>query len=262
MKIGIIGFGFVGQAVGWVYKDTDLVIRDPKLDNSASLDKFTDRDAIFICVPSSSTDDGHCDTSILEQVLKELLFVKIQNPNCIFISKTTAPPAVYKKLQEDFPNLVHSPEFLTQSNAVIDYKNAQYCVLGGNYEWAVKSREILQFGRKLNYDKLIIVNIETAALYKYMMNSYLATKVTFMNDFKKIADVLGIDFKDLTYLASYDDRIGKTHMQVPGPDGQYGWGGDCFPKDIAAIIEHGLDFGVDLELLGKVEDINKKHRCQ
>lgn len=260
MKIGIIGFGFIGSAIGWAYKNTDLVIRDPKLQDSASLDKFVDRDAIFICVPSPSTIDGHCDTTILEQVLKELLFVTIKNPNVVLISKSTASPRTYKRLQQKYPNLVHVPEFLTQANANADYANADYCVIGGNYDWAIKARNVLHFGRALAHDKHIIVNIETAALYKYMMNSYLAAKVTFMNDFKKIADAEGVDIKDLAYLAKHDDRIGTTHMEVPGPDGQYGWGGACFPKDIAAIQMEGLDLGVELELLSRVEDINKKHR--
>ena len=260
MKIGIIGFGYVGRAIGWAYKDTDLVIRDPKLENSAGLDKFIDRDAIFICVPSPSLEDGHCDTTILEEVLKELLFVSIQNPKCVFISKTTAPSSTYKKLQQEYPNLVHSPEFLTQADSISDYANAKYCVLGGDYDWAVKARKVLQFRRRLVQDKHIIVNIETAALYKYMMNSYLATKVTFMNEFKKLADAEGVELKDLNHLALHDDRIGATHMEVPGPDGQYGWGGACFPKDVAAIMEEALDLGVELELLGRVEEINKKHR--
>ena len=260
MKIGIIGFGFIGRAIGWAYKNTDLVIRDPKLQDSASLDKFVDRDAIFICVPSPSTIDGHCDTTILEQVLKELLFVTIKNPNVVLISKSTASPRTYKRLRQKYPNLVHVPEFLTQANASADYANADYCVIGGNYDWAIKARNVLHFGRALAHDKHIIVNIETAALYKYMMNSYLAAKVTFMNDFKKIADAEGVDIKDLAYLAKHDDRIGTTHMEVPGPDGQYGWGGACFPKDIAAIQMEGLDLGVELELLSRIEEINKKHR--
>jgi UDPglucose 6-dehydrogenase len=260
MKIGIIGFGFVGQAIGWAYRNNGLIVRDPKMADSASLDKFADRDAIFICVPSPSTDDGHCDSSILEQVLKELLFVTIQNPNIVLISKTTATPSVYKRLQQEYPNLVHVPEFLTQANATTDYANANYCVIGGDYDWAVKARAVLHYGRALTHDKHVIVNIETASMYKYMMNSYLAAKVTFMNDFKKIADAEGVDIKDLTHLASHDRRIGTTHMAVPGPDGQYGWGGACFPKDIAAIQMEALDLNTELELLGRVEEINKKHR--
>jgi len=260
MKIGIIGFGYVGRAIQWSLQDNDLIIRDPNLKDSASLDKFVDRDAIFICVPSPSTDDGYCDTSILEEVLKELLFVSIKNPDCVLISKTTAPPTVYKRLQEQYPNLVHAPEFLTQKNAVLDYANAQYCVLGGDYDWAVKARTAIAKGRKLSPDKHIIVNIETAALYKYMMNSYLATKVTFMNDFKNLAGSVGVNFKDLIFIASHDSRIGNTHMNVPGPDGEYGWGGACFPKDISAIRIESLKLNTELELLSKVEEINKKHR--
>lgn len=258
MKIGIVGHGYVGKAVAYSYRNFDVIIRDPQVDDSAELDRFVDRDAIFICVPSPSAEDGSCDTSILETVLKELLFVSIKKPDCVFISKTTAPPSAYKRLREQYPNLVHVPEFLTQANSVADYVNARYCVLGGDYNWAVRARDIISAGRKLTHDKHIIVNIETAALYKYMMNSYLATKVTFMNEFKKLADSSGVDFKDLTYLATYDDRIGKTHMSVPGPDGQYGWGGPCFPKDLSAIIKEAA--GIDFDLMPMIQSINNKHR--
>jgi len=119
---------------------------------------------------------------------------------------------------------------------------------------------VIRDGVPLVDEFLIIVPIKVAALYKYMMNSYLAMKVTFMNDFKELADAEGVDFKDLKYLANNDDRIGYTHMDVPGPDGQYGWGGGCFPKDVAAIIEEAIDLGVDFELMDRVESINKKHR--
>jgi UDPglucose 6-dehydrogenase len=92
------------------------------------------------------------------------------------------------------------------------------------------------------------------------MNTYLATKVTFMNDFKMLADAEGVAWDDLKYLSKADNRIGDTHMNVPGPDGQYGWGGGCFPKDVAAIIMEAIDKKVDFELLDRVETINKKHR--
>lgn len=260
MKIGIIGFGYVGQAIGWTYKNSDLLINDPKLPDSASLDKFIDRDAIFVCVPSPSTPDGHCDSSILEETLKNLLLVTLSNPEMVIISKTTATPQIYKRLQEQYPNLVYAPEFLTQANNIADYANANYCVLGGLGRWAIKARDVICKGRKLTHDNHLIVNIETAALYKYMMNSYLAAKVTFMNDFKKLADAEGVNFKDLAFLAKHDDRIGNTHMEVPGPDGHYGWGGSCFPKDVAAIIMEAIDKNLDFELMQRVETVNKKHR--
>jgi UDPglucose 6-dehydrogenase len=259
MRIGIIGFGYVGSAIAWAHKHHDLVIRDPKLKDSAGLDKFTSCDAIFVCVPSPSTEDGHCDTSILESVLKELLFVNI-NKAIPIICKTTAPPSVYARLQEQYPNIVHVPEFLTAANAQRDYANSEYFVIGGDYDWAKAASKIIREGVPLVDEFLIIVPIKVAALYKYMMNSYLAMKVTFMNDFKALADAEGIEFKDLKYLANNDERIGYTHMDVPGPDGQYGWGGGCFPKDVSAILMEAIDLGVDFELLERVESINKRHR--
>jgi len=263
MRIGIIGFGYVGGAIAWAHRDQDIIIRDPKLKASADLDKFVDCDAVFVCVPSPCVDptleNGKCDTSILEQTLKELLFVLI-NKQIPIICKTTAPPSVYARLQKEYPNIVHCPEFLTAANNLTDYMNTEYFVLGGQYDWCVRAREVIHLGVSVTHDRFIITDIKTAALYKYMMNSYLATKVTFMNDFKLLADAEGIDWNDVKTLITYEDRIGKSHMDVPGPDGQFGWGGACFPKDIAAIIEESIELGLDFELMQRVESINKKHR--
>jgi UDPglucose 6-dehydrogenase len=263
MRIGIIGFGYVGGAIAWAHRDQDIIIRDPKLKASADLDKFVDCDAVFVCVPSpcvdSTLENGKCDTSILEQTLKELLFVLI-NKQIPIICKTTAPPSVYARLQKEYPNIVHCPEFLTAANNLTDYMNTEYFVLGGQYDWCVRAREVIHLGVSVTHDRFIITDIKTAALYKYMMNSYLATKVTFMNDFKLLADAEGIDWNDVKTLITYEDRIGKSHMDVPGPDGQFGWGGACFPKDIAAIIEESIELGLDFELMQRVESINKKHR--
>lgn len=259
MKIGVIGYGFVGQAIVWAHQNHDLVIRDPKLENSATLDKFLDCDGIFVCVPSPAADDGHCDSSILEQTLKELLFVNISKQIPI-ICKTTATPSIYSRLLEQYPNIVHCPEFLTSADNILDYQNANYFVLGGHKEWCEKARDLIHRGVPLVHEKFLITDIKTAALYKYMMNSYLAMKVTFMNEFKFLADSQGIDFNKLTDLSIWDDRIGYTHMQVPGTDGKYGWGGHCFPKDVSAIIMEAIDNDLDFELMQRVETINKKHR--
>lgn len=262
MKIGIIGHGYVGSAIDAAYnwRQHELIIRDPKLDNaSASLDQFTKCDVVFVCVPSPSLESGHCDTSILEQTVKELLDV-LGNKSIPIICKTTAPPSVYERLQQQYPNIVHCPEFLTAKDHIKDYLNSPYFVVGGNRTWCLSAIEIIREGVMLDSEKLLITNIKTAALYKYMMNSYMATKVTFMNEFYHLAQAENIDFVELTKLSVWDDRIGYTHMSVPGPDGQFGWGGGCFPKDVAAIIEEGHDVGITLELLGRVEEINKKHR--
>lgn len=260
MRIGIIGAGFVGSAIAHAHSSDQVLINDPKHPKSTPLTDFVDCDAIFVCVPSPSREDGGCDTSILEEVLKNLLFVNISKQIPI-ISKVTAPPSVYSKLQAQYPNLVHSPEFLTAKNAMWDYKYGKLAIVGGNSEWCEKvSRVILSGMVELRRDDILITDIKTASLYKYMANSYLAAKVTFMNDFYELAEAEGISWKEMSRLVSKDDRIGKTHLSVPGPDGQFGWGGFCFPKDVAAIQQEAYTLGVDMELLGRVEDLNKKHR--
>ena len=259
MRIGIIGHGYVGKAIAWAHRHQDIVIRDPILENSADLTKFKDCSGIFVCVPSPMLEDGRCDTSILEQVLKELLFVIINAPIPI-ICKTTAPPSIYAKLQAAYPNIVHCPEFLTANDNLNNYTNTSYFVLGGSPYWTSKASAIIQSGVPLVPECFNMTDIRTAALYKYMMNSYLATKVTFMNDFKQLADAEGVNFKDLIQLSVIDYRIGCTHMSVPGPDGRDGWGGGCFPKDISAIITEAHELGAEMNLLSSVTTINNKHR--
>jgi UDPglucose 6-dehydrogenase len=261
MKIGILGYGFVGQAVAHAHREVNdyLIIRDPNKEYLTPLGDFAQCDAIYVCLPTPSRDDGSCNTDILEQGLKDLLFIFINNPIPV-ICKSTAPPSFYKKIQVEYPNVVYCPEFLTAANHIDDYLHCNHFVLGGLYDWAVKAKVIVSRGIPLLSDSFTIVSIETAALYKYMINSYLATKVTFMNDFKQLADAEGINFNDIKHLAQFDNRIGQSHMTVPGPDGKYGWGGACFPKDISAIINEAIGSGLELELLTKVKDINKKHR--
>lgn len=259
MKIGIIGLGYVGSAIAWAHRSDEVIVRDPKLKDSAELHRFNDCDAVYICVPSPSTEDGHCDTSILESVLKELTFANIAKDK-VLISKVTAPPSVYARLLEQYPNLVHCPEFITAADHIADYQNSSYFIFGGHKEWCERAKDVVRSAVPLVHDKLLITDIKSASLYKYMMNSYLATKVTFMNDMKALADRYDIDWTEFTNLATWDSRIGYTHLSVPGPDGQYGWGGACFPKDVSAIIMEGLDQNADMELLQRVETLNRKQR--
>ena len=263
MKIGIVGFGYVGSAVAWAHRKHELVVIDPKLPDTANLSDLVGCDGIYVCVPSPPVDptleSGACDTSILEDVLKDLMFVSIANTVPV-ICKTTAPPRVYEQLQKQYPNIVYCPEFLTARNHIADYMNAEYQIMGGDTDWCEKAYPIVTEGLPKVIDKVFYTDIKSAALYKYMMNSYLATKVTFMNEFKQLADAEGVAWDELRALTTYDSRIGQTHMDVPGPDGEYGWGGACFPKDVAAIIEEAINHDLDFELLQRVESINRTHR--
>jgi len=255
MKIGIIGFGFVGNAVAQSYEQHTLVIKDPKLnDLSASMDEIKNCNAVYICLPTPMSNDGQCDDSCVRLVLEELT-----NYKNVIICKSTIPPSNYKELSIKYPNIVHSPEFLTASNAVNDYLNAPWILVGGSPKRVKQAIEIIK-SSNISTKKFIEADIQTAAFFKYLANSFLATKVTFMNDMWQLANQLGIDWQFVKDISSNDIRLGNTHWDVPGPDGKFGYGGACFPKDVAAIISEAQDYNVSFELLRHVEDINKRRR--
>ena len=248
MKIGIIGFGFVGQAIGWAHRHDDLVIRDPKRKDSAEITEFVGCDAIFVCVPTPSTDDGHCDSSILEQTLKELLFIVINNQLPV-ICKSTAPPSVYARLQKEYPNIVHCPEFLTAANAVQDYATGKFCYIGGLVgAYRNEAERLIGLGQK-SLVQIIHCSIQEASLVKYTLNCFLATKVIFMNEVAKLAEANDCDWWTMQSMLSVDPRIGPTHLQVPGPDGKFGFGGMCFPKDTSAMLKFAEAAGQQMNVL-------------
>lgn len=255
MKIGIIGFGFVGGAVAYAHRNQNLVIRDPKLEKkSASIDEIKSCDGIYVCVPSPMLDNGRCDSSYIETVLNEL-----DGYDGVIICKSTIPPGIYNRLQHQYSNIVHSPEFLTAANANADYVNATWMLVGGNDKWTDHAISIIKTG-EISATHFHKTNIQTASLFKYLANSLMATKVIFMNDFYKLTKYLGVEWSEIKDIAKNDQRLGTSHWDVPGPDGKFGYGGACFPKDVSAIIEHGLDIGVELELLTQVKEINRKKR--
>lgn len=255
MKIGILGLGYVGSAVAWTHRHHEVVARDPKLgDKSASLDEIKTCDAIYVCVPTPMLEDGHCDDSFVKSVLAELA-----DYDKIIICKSTVPPGVYAYLESKYSNIVHAPEFLTAANATADYESATWVLVGGTPENVENAIEIIATSTiaATHYHR---TNITTASLFKYLANSFMATKVTFMNEFYQLAQHFDVSWSDVKEIAKNDSRLGNTHWDVPGPDGKFGFGGACFPKDVAAICEQAIDVGMSLELLERVETINKRHR--
>jgi UDPglucose 6-dehydrogenase len=132
-------------------------------------------------------------------------------------------------------------------------------LIGGNPSWVKDAERIVRSSTiaATHYHK---TDIATASIFKYIANSFLASKVTFMNDMYHLTSTLGIDWSEIKSIASNDTRLGNSHWDVPGPDGQFGFGGACFPKDVSAIIEHAKDQNKRLELLETVQALNKKQR--
>jgi UDPglucose 6-dehydrogenase len=245
-KIGIIGLGFVGGAIRQSMAPQgsfiELVLVDPAKGETGTYADLKDADGVFVCVPTPQDADGTCDTGPLESVLSNLKAIDYHG---VIISKCTAPPDTYEKLNEHFPNLVHAPEFLTAAKAVQDYASGRFCIIGGRVKAYLREAErIIRIGQASLNDQVVYCTIGEAALAKYAINTFLATKVIFMNELHSIATASGLDYNRIVKMINMDYRIGRSHMQVPGPDGQFGFGGACFPKDTSALLKYAEQIGV------------------
>ena len=254
MKIGIVGQGYVGTAVKTVFEkhyetntfdlNGDCTCRDMEelIDTS---------DVIFVCVPTPMRKDGSCDTSIVESVVHELngLAITIQDANRIIAIKSTVPPGTTNRLNKECNNIsvIFNPEFLTEANFIDDFKNQNRIIIGGERPSSTKLRQVYS----LAFPDATIVKTGsiTAEMVKYFTNTFLATKVSFANEMYQICGRLGIDYDKVVEYSTYDERLGKSHWAVPGPDGHYGFGGSCFPKDINALIQLGLELDMTPEVL-------------
>jgi UDPglucose 6-dehydrogenase len=247
-KIGIVGMGFVGQAVRenteFIPDNVVCVDSDSSKGYTGTYEELMTCEGIFVCVPSPTGDDGKCDTSILESVLE-----KLKGFRGVIISKVTAPPDVYQRLNKVYPNLVHSPEFLTAANASRDYGNAKWCIIGGDVKAFRREAEHIIKMTQTSLETVKFCSIGDAALAKYAINSFLSTKVVFMNELYQLADKAGLNYDVVANLVKQDERIGNSHMVVPGPDGAFGFGGMCFPKDTAALLKYAEDLGLHLNVL-------------
>jgi UDPglucose 6-dehydrogenase len=253
-KIGIIGQGFVGTAVKEKFREKCIVYTYDKFEPSKSAiykksEDFVspkndistlvkECDIIFICVPTPMFEDGECDISIVESVILEL------SSNCnsldrevVAVLKSTVPPGTTSNLNaiSDRVNVVFSPEFLTEANSINDFKNQTRIVIGtDDYENINGVGSI--FRDVFPTADILIISTKEAEMVKYTTNLFLATKVSFFNDIYSICERLEINYDAVIQATMYDSRIGKSHYKVPGPDGDRGFGGHCFPKDISAII--------------------------
>ena len=249
-KIGIVGLGFVGGAIKLAMDGNwpeQLVLVDPAKGYANTVADLKECSGVFICVPSPQSDDGTCDTSILEDVLLQLKAIDYTG---VIISKCTAPPIVYERLNEGFPNLIHAPEFLTAANANQDYVNGKFAMIGGRViAYQREAERLIRIGQRGLGENVIHCSIGEAALAKYTINSFMSTKVVFMNEVYKLAEKMDLDYDLIAKMVTMDKRIGSSHMQVPGPDGSFGFGGACFPKDTSAMLKIAEQQGVDMMVL-------------
>ena len=263
VKIGIIGFGFVGKAVEYGFS-TDIVekmVVDPKY-NSNTLEDLCDwqPNCTFICLPTPSKKDGSIETTDIDRAVMKL----INRTDSFIVIKSTCTPDAIERLTRIDGRIVYEPEFLQEANAKADFMNAPFRIIGAADQNAGKHLEgLYNYASITNPSQCIPMTPVEAAFFKLSVNSFLAMKVTFMNQLKEVMDEYGGSYNMLSRTLTADRRIGHSHMKIPGYDGKPGFGGACFPKDLNAFI-HFIEnkTAVDPTLLKQVKSINDGIRSQ
>ena len=263
--VGIIGKGFVGGAMYENFKnvfntlvwDTDETKR-----TVAIFREFVETsDIIFVCVPTPMRVSGECDVSIVSAVIDDI--AQIDRRKYVVI-KSTVTPGTTSRLSSDLNMTIgFNPEFLTEANAHNDFRTQPLIVIGADDPGlaTVMTQLYYEFNSAVdNVAHVIQRTTKEAELFKYLANSFLATKVIFANEFKILCDKVDVDYGRIAELAVLDKRLGHTHWRVPGPDGHFGFGGSCFPKDTSALLSYADEIGTALWLLTEATYINEEIR--
>jgi len=267
MNIGIIGQGFVGSAVyeGMKnYFDVFAFDKDPKkFSNAIGISGVVrNTEVTFLCVPTPMRKTGECDLSIISSALNEISDCVDEHgkESYIVIIKSTIPPGTTEMFDKKFDNIdiVFNPEFLTEANANDDYKNQNRIIIGGERPGTTKVKQI--FSKAFPKVPVIKTSSTIAEMIKYVTNTFLATKVSFANEMYQICQELNIDYDKVIEYARYDERLGNSHWGVPGPDGDLGYGGHCFPKDIAALQYVAKQMGISTKILNASIEKNREVR--
>ena len=260
MKIGIIGYGFVGKALEAGFTDAVKILKiDPKLNSKIDDLVDFDPDAIFICVPTPMNKDSSQDISILRNVIDETSKLNLK---ALIVLKSTVLPNYIKEIENLIPEFIYNPEFLREKHATEDFINSKLIVFGGSLNSCKYLGDIYNNFTKCISNDYIFTDPTSASLMKYSINSYLATKVTFFNElnqlFKKSSTKSS--WEEFIGAISRDERVGNSHMQVPGHDGRLGYGGACLPKDSNAFSKYADEIDTPLNVLKAAINANNKIR--
>jgi nucleotide sugar dehydrogenase len=272
-RIGIIGNGYVGRATGLLAcEDVECLVydKDPQKcePEGTRLKDLKGSDFVFVCVPTPMKPNGSCDLSIVKAAVKDLTRVGIRKNKIVI--RSTVPVGTCEKLKVNF-----MPEFLTERNWQSDFRDNTTWIFGCdnlsqvsqegkvlNFPSTVcKLRELLKFSQdsgRIKHDAVTFVSTKNAELVKYARNSFLAVKVSFFNEVQEFCVNNNLDFKQVRRLVCVDPRIGDSHSQVPGPDRKRGYGGTCFPKDVASLLNQMKRSKVQTMVIKASQNRNEK----
>lgn len=281
-SIAVIGQGFVGGTLTTVFAERGCPVyvhdRSGKTAPGACVTSATlpwlvrDSERVksfsgiyFVCVPTPMCDDGSADLSIVESVLEQLAAIPGER---IAVVKSTVPPGSTEKWNMDYgPNgmkasglrVIFNPEFLTEANALEDMREQNRIILGGPRPWINAVKQVFQTA----FPKVPIIKTSStmAEMVKYFTNVQLATRVVLSCELWQLCEKLdrdgfNIDFDKVVEYASYDKRLGGSHMNVPGQNGIPGARGHCMPKDLNALISVAREAGIKPTVMEAVWEKN------
>jgi UDPglucose 6-dehydrogenase len=249
-SIGIVGCGFVGQAMLRLFGDCPVY--DPAKGR-------TDKDAInrcrfaFVCVPTPTGPRGECDTTLVEETVHWV------ESELVIIRSTVAPGTTDRLRRETGKRIVFQPEYIgeTVAHPLLDHQAQGFSVLGGPIEDTSAVADLYKRYYHASH-RFYFTTALCAELAKYMENAFYATKVTFCNEFFDIARTFGVDYNELREVWLADPRISRDHTFVYPED--RGFGGKCLPKDTAGIIAAAEGQGYSPLLLRAVMEVNAARR--
>jgi UDPglucose 6-dehydrogenase len=294
MKIAVVGTGYVGLVTGTCFAETgntvtcvdidaskieklnggQLTIYEPGLEKlflrnqkegrlhftTNLVEGIAGAQIIFLALPTPPGEDGSADLKYILGVADDL--GKIISEYVIIIDKSTVPvgtadkvhAAVAKNAKVEF-DIVSNPEFLREGVAVDDFMKPDRVVIGTTSERAKKTLNDLYLPFVRQGNPIIYMDEKSAELTKYAANSFLATKITFMNEIANLCELLGADVDMVRKGIGSDERIGRRFL-FPG----IGYGGSCFPKDVQALARSSSEVNYEFKILDAVMDVNEKQK--
>ncbi|DAA96890.1 TPA: UDP-glucose 6-dehydrogenase [Candidatus Gastranaerophilales bacterium HUM_9] len=294
MRITVIGTGYVGLVAGACLADmgNDVIcvdnndeklkkleqgiipiyepgleelVKSNVLENRLSFTSDIDMavkksEVCFIAVGTPQDEDGSADLHYVLGVAEEI--AKAMNGYKVIVDKSTVPVGTAEKVTEiirkhtdyDF-DVVSNPEFLKQGNAVDDFLMPDRVVIGSNSEKATAIMQDIYSPFFRTGNRVIVMDVKSAEMTKYASNSFLATKISFMNEIAQLCEKVGANAEMVRVGMSTDSRIGNKFL-FPG----LGYGGSCFPKDVKALIKTGADNGIDMNIIKSADETNKQQR--
>ena len=259
MKIGIIGMGFVGGTTAKVLEEAHEIIPYDKYKKEyRNPIKLAEAEVVFVCVPTPAKPNGDIDLSIIHDSIQILSKVTKETKPLVVIRSTTVPGTA-DKLGEEYPfNFASNPEFLREKHALEDMKKTKRIIIGANND-SDYEKILMVYKPIFPHAKYINVDRKTAEMIKYISNIMLIGQIALANEIYQICKALNVDYDFVKNALLMDDRIARN-ISVPGPDGDLGFGGKCFPKDLRALMYLSKEKGYNPQLFEEVWRLNERIR--